>query len=91
MYVKVDLRAEDLFVSLSVSPHLSFNTFVLKVYLKAWNTCACPASAPRDDLTLLKTLEAYKNQDPAVAKAAITSFSGHFWYLSKMLIGLAFF
>lgn len=29
-----------------------FNTFVLKVYLKAWFTCACASSAPQNDLQL---------------------------------------
>ena len=87
--MKIDLRAEDLLVSLSGSPHLSGtiwseDIFVLKVYFKAWYTCACTTSAPRHDLTL----EAYKNQDPAVAKAAIANFS-HLRQISEMLIRLA--
>jgi hypothetical protein len=68
-----------------------FNVFVMKVYLKAWYTCQCATSAPRNDLALLRNLGAYMNLDATVAKAAIKSFSGHLWYLSEMLIGLAFF
>jgi len=68
-----------------------FNTFVIKVYLKAWFTCACAASAPQNDLQLLRELESYKKQHESVAKAAIKSFSGHLWYLSEILVGFAFF
>jgi len=62
-----------------------FNTFVIKVYLKAWFTCACPSSDPKNDLQLLCELESYKKTHDAVAKAAIKSFSGHLWYLSEIL------
>ncbi len=68
-----------------------FNSFVLKVYLKAWFTCACASSAPRNDLQLLCELENYKKINESVANAAIKSFSGHLWYLSETLVGLAFF
>ena len=67
-----------------------FNTFVLKVSLKAWFTCACPSSDPRNDLQLLSELDSYKETHYAVDKAAIKSFSGHLWYVSEILIGLAF-
>src|SRR6218665_3054579 len=36
-------------------------------------------------------LESYKKTNEAVANAAIKSFSGHLWYLSEILVGLAFF
>lgn len=67
-----------------------FNVFVMKVYLKAWFTCQCPASAPRNDLSLLKNIEAYKTLDVSVATVAMKSFSNHLWYISETLIGLAF-
>jgi len=63
----------------------------MKVYLKAWFTCQCPTSAPRNDLSLLRPIEAYKTWDESVAKEAVKSFSSHLWYLSETLIGLAFF
>ena len=68
-----------------------FNTFVIKVYLKAWFTYACASSAPQNDLQLLRELDSYKKTHEAIAKAAIKSFSGHLWYLSEILVGLAFF
>ena len=68
-----------------------FNVFVMKVYLKVWFTCPCPISAPRNDLELLRNIEAYKTLDASVSTAALKSFSNHLWYLSEMLIGLAFF
>lgn len=68
-----------------------FNTFIVKIYLKAWFTCTCAASAPQNDLNLLIDLESYKTTHEAVAKAALKSFSGHLWYLSEILVGLAFF
>ena len=43
------------------------------------------------DLLLLGELESYKKTNEAVANAAIKSFSGHLWYLSEILVGLAFF
>lgn len=68
-----------------------FNVFLMKVYLKTWFTCQCPTSAPRNDLSLLRNIEAYKTLDASVATAAMKSFSNHLWYLSETLIGLAFF
>lgn len=68
-----------------------FNTFIVKVYLKAWFTCACAVSAPQNDLNLLRELESYKKVHTDIAEAAIKSFSGHLWYLSEFLVGLAFF
>ena len=68
-----------------------FNVFVMKVYLKAWFTCQCPTSAPRNDLSMLRYIEEYKALDAPVVTAAMKSFSNHLWYLSETLIGLAFF
>ena len=65
-----------------------FNTFILKIYLKAWFTCTSASSAPQNDLQLLYDLESYNSTHEAAAKAAIKSFSGHLWYLSEILVGL---
>lgn len=93
---KADIQSEDFPVSLQLTAReLSslghFNTFVLKIYLKAWFTCACASSAPQNDLQLLCELESYKESHEAVAKAAMKSFSGHLRYLSEILVCLAFF
>lgn len=95
---KADIQSEDFPVSLpfrltahELSSLGHFNTFVLKIYLKAWFTCACASSAPQNYLQLLCELESYKKTHKAVAKAAMKSFSGHLWYLSEILVGLAFF
>jgi hypothetical protein len=63
-----------------------FNTFVLKIYLKPQ-----ASSAPQNDLMLLREIESYKKTNETVANAAMKSFSGHLWYLSEILVGLAFF
>jgi len=95
---KTDLQPENFPVSLPVqlnareqSSLSQFNTFVLMVYLWSWFTAPCASSAPRNDLHLLKELESYKKINSDVANAAIKSFSGHLWYLSESLVGLALF
>ena len=45
-----------------------FNVFVLRVYIKAWYTCQCPISAPRNDLELFKKLLVYKSVNEVVAE-----------------------
>ena len=42
-------------------------------------------------MQLLNELQSYKKINNDVANAAIKSFSGHLWYLSEILVGLAFF
>ena len=66
-----------------------FNTFEIKVYLKAWFTCACTLTAPKNDQHLLRELEDYKETHEGIAEAAIKSFSGHLQYLSEIVVGLA--
>ena len=68
-----------------------FHISVMQVYLKAWYTCQCATSAPRNDLKLLEELVAYETIKTSVAKAVVKSFTGHLWYLNETLIGLAFF
>ncbi len=68
-----------------------FSVFVLKIYLESWYTAACAATAPQNDLNLLRKLQKYKTTNETIATAAIQSFSRHLWYLSETLIGLAFF
>ena len=48
-----------------------------------------PASAPRNDLGLLKML--YDYPDKNIATTALNKLSGHLWYLSEELVALAFF
>jgi hypothetical protein len=69
----------------------SFNVFVIRLYLKAWYTCRCPASGPRNDLNMLKKFVEYKSTNESIARVAIKSLSAHLWYLSEPLVGLAFF
>ena len=68
-----------------------FNTFVIKVYLKVWFTCAFASYAPHNDMLLLCEQESYKKHKKSVAEAAMKSFSGHLWYLNEILVGFAFF
>ena len=59
-----------------------FNILVVKVLL------TCPTSAPRNDLSPLRNVEALKIVDASVALEAMKSFSEHLWYFSEPLIGL---
>lgn len=63
--------------------------FVTEVYVKYWFSSPSAAAAPRNDLQLLNALSNYPDKE--VAAAAITAFNRHLWYLSEVLIGLAFF
>jgi hypothetical protein len=63
--------------------------FVTAIYIKYWFECPSSTGAPMNDLTLLCELSAYSNRD--VAKAAITAFGRHLWYLSEILVGFSFF
>ena len=48
-------------------------------------------AAQRNDLQLLKDLTAYSVINKDVASSAMKIFMRHLWYLSEMLVGLAFF
>jgi hypothetical protein len=68
-----------------------FNAFTVKLYLKAWYACMSAPVAPRNDLQLLKDLVAYRTVNKSVSCAATKTFMRHLWYLSEILVGLAFF
>ena len=57
---------------------------------KIWITAPIAASAPYSDLMLMKSLLAYSNIHPAIAKATSNKLSNHLWYLSIEFVGLAF-
>lgn len=59
--------------------------FVTAVYLKYWIESPLSTATPRNDLAMLCSL--YKE----IAKAAITAFQRHLWYLSEVLVGFGFF
>ena len=62
----------------------------MSVYISAWYTAPSPTSAPKNDLSLLKTLARY--EDKSLAKTLISGFARrHLWYLSESLVPLAFF
>src|SRR6218665_322089 len=62
--------------------------FVTSVYLRYWFESPAPLSSPRNDLALLCTLSEYPNTE--IARVATTAFERHLWYLSEILIALAF-
>jgi hypothetical protein len=51
-----------------------FNLFITSVYLPAWYTCPSAASAPRQDLQMLKKLVGYKQLNERVGNAALNTF-----------------
>jgi hypothetical protein len=68
-----------------------FNLFITSVYLQAWYTRPSAASAPRQDLQMLKKLVEYKQLNERGANAALNTFRRHLWYISEITVGLAFF
>ena len=65
--------------------------FIVKVYMQSWFTAPAAVSAPSNDLTLIKTLYNYKNDNSVVGEVAAQKFSWHLWYLSEQLVCLAFY
>ncbi|KAA0202355.1 hypothetical protein HAZT_HAZT010953 [Hyalella azteca] len=65
--------------------------FTALVYARAWTEAPFAAIAPRNDLELLKALDAFEYIDPDLAKDARNKMEGHLWYLSKELISLSLF
>ena len=57
---------------------------------RAWVTDLFAASAPNNDLLLLKSLVEYKARNQAISKAATTNLADSLWYLSEELTGIAF-
>ena len=85
-FVQFHLIPREFFLTLR-----QFNMFVVRLCLRAWFNCTSAASAPRNDLQLLKDLIAYLTVNNSVAMVAKKVFLGHVWYLNKCIIDLAFF
>ena len=68
-----------------------FVQFAVHCYLPWWVRCRSAASAPLNDLKLLKAINEFKKQDQLVADAALSAFKNHLWYLTEELVPLAFF
>ena len=66
-----------------------FALFSVRVYIRAWFQAPLAAAAPSNDLSFLKQLISY--EDKHISKAAVIAFSRHMWYLSEVLVSLAFF
>ncbi|BES92280.1 Hypothetical protein NTJ_05089 [Nesidiocoris tenuis] len=65
--------------------------FVVSIYVYHWFQAPSCRFAPRNDLKLLKDLKVYNKVNEAIAEVALKKFSGHLWYLSKVLVAFAFF
>jgi len=65
--------------------------FITRVYIEAWFTAPLAISAPSNDLKLIQALADYKTENCIISEAAGSKFSGHLWYLSEELVGLAFY
>ena len=68
-----------------------FNVFIVRVYFKKWYIWQSPVLAPLNDLQMLKDLVQYNEINRKLAEVTLKKFSGHQWYLSEMLAGLALF
>ena len=65
--------------------------FSVSIYVKHCFTASDSASAPQNDLTIVKELHNYKKINKGIANAAINKFKNHLWYLSEELVVLGFF
>ena len=63
--------------------------FTVTLYVKAWFTVPSSCGAPLYDLTLLQSLESYKEVDSPIANIVVVKMKRHLW--SEDLIGLALF
>src|SRR6218665_67700 len=63
--------------------------FCLCLYVRPWFVANVTVSAPANDLEFTKRLVSY--EDKSISKAAGTAFSRYLWYLSEIMISLAFF
>lgn len=68
-----------------------FAMFILYVYVPWWFRCSSSISAPRVDLTLIKTLHRYKQIDSTVASSALKKLQLHMWYLTEEMVPLSLF
>lgn len=67
-----------------------FLLFVSELYVIAWFQAPLANKAPANDLKFLKDLMQY-DVNPIVKQAAVTAFARHLWYMSEVMVGLAFF
>ena len=66
-----------------------FLLFVSDLYIPVWFEAPMPTAAPANDLRLLQKLAKYPSTE--VKHAATVAFCRHLWYLSEVMVGLAFF
>ena len=60
------------------------NIFLVKTYLEFWFLAPVASTAARNDLQLLKQLDAYPQRN--IGTATSRKMAGHLWYLSEDLI-----
>lgn len=65
--------------------------FIAVLYVKPWLQCSLAVKAPNQDLCFLKRLKDYETVDKVIAKAALSKFSQHLWYLSEEIAILSLF
>ena len=68
----------------------TFVNFAIQVYLRAWYTAPLSTSAPRNDLELIKRIQAFVGPQKVISEA-LRSISRHLWYLGHELVGLSFY
>ncbi|KAL7293511.1 hypothetical protein TKK_0012956 [Trichogramma kaykai] len=74
-----------------IKKYIQVSEFIGFVYLEPWYTASLAASAPNNDLNLLKKLHAYDKIDKAISEATLNKLGNHLWYLSPELSALSFF
>ncbi|XP_036340152.1 uncharacterized protein LOC118749459 [Rhagoletis pomonella] len=65
------------------------SVFVAVLYVKYWFTASDVISAPRNNFQFLLDLKLYEKTDNLISNTALKKFSGHLWYISQELTGLA--
>lgn len=66
-----------------------FALYAVQCYTCQWFVAPIAASAPSNDLSLLKKIQSYNDKE--ISAVATKAFNRHLWYLSEELIGLSFF
>lgn len=69
----------------------AISDFIVTLYVPYWFTAGEAIKAPNTDWQFFKDLVMYAKHNKTLSDAAVKKFSGHLWYLTEELCGLALF
>lgn len=68
-----------------------FLIFVVRLYVKAWFSCARGIEAPNNDMNFCRDIYEYRKVDKEISDAVSKTFCNHLWYLSDECIAFSLF